>query len=36
MRVLICSDGTDPADKPARLGGLVGGEFEDRAQAFLE
>lgn len=25
MRVLICSDGTDPADKPARLGGLVAG-----------
>ncbi len=23
MRLLICSDGTDPADKPARLGGLV-------------
>src|SRR5436190_16064447 len=25
MRVLICSDGTDPADKPVRLGGLVAG-----------
>jgi nucleotide-binding universal stress UspA family protein len=25
MRILICSDGTDPADKPARLGGLVAG-----------
>ncbi|MDQ6622511.1 MAG: universal stress protein [Verrucomicrobiota bacterium] len=25
MRVLICSDGTDPADKPARLGGLIAG-----------
>src|SRR5215212_1303687 len=25
MRILICSDGTDIADKPARLGGLVGG-----------
>src|SRR6476620_2612681 len=25
MRILICSDGTDPADKPARLGGLVTG-----------
>ena len=25
MRILICSDGTDPEDKPARLGGLVGG-----------
>jgi nucleotide-binding universal stress UspA family protein len=25
MRVLICSDGTDPADKPIRLGGLVAG-----------
>ncbi|MDQ6809028.1 MAG: universal stress protein [Verrucomicrobiota bacterium] len=25
MRVLICSDGTDPADKPARLGGLFAG-----------
>ena len=23
MRLLICSDGADPADKPARLGGLV-------------
>jgi nucleotide-binding universal stress UspA family protein len=25
MRILICSDGTDPADKPIRLGGLVAG-----------
>ncbi len=25
MRVLICSDGTDPADKPVRLGGLLAG-----------
>lgn len=25
MRVLICSDGTDPGDKPVRLGGLVAG-----------
>ncbi|MEY2564632.1 MAG: hypothetical protein QOH88_2825 [Verrucomicrobiota bacterium] len=25
MRILICSDGTDPADKPVRLGGLVAG-----------
>ena len=25
MRILICSDGTDPADKPARLGGLLAG-----------
>jgi nucleotide-binding universal stress UspA family protein len=25
MRILICSDGTDPADKPARLGGLIAG-----------
>ena len=25
MRILICSDGTDPTDKPARMGGLVGG-----------
>ncbi len=25
MRILICSDGTDPADKPARLGGLFAG-----------
>ena len=25
MRILICSDGTDPADNPTRLGGLVGG-----------
>lgn len=23
MKILICSDGTDPADKPKRLGGLV-------------
>ena len=25
MRILICSDGTDPADTPTRLGALVGG-----------
>ena len=25
MRVLICSDGTDPADKPTKLGGLIAG-----------
>src|ERR1043166_9557095 len=25
MRVLICSDGTDPADKPTKLGGLLAG-----------
>src|SRR5713101_5999543 len=25
MRILICSDGTDPADKPTKLGGLIGG-----------
>lgn len=25
MRVLICSDGTDPADKPIHLGGLLAG-----------
>ena len=25
MRILICSDGTDPADKQARLGGLFAG-----------
>ncbi|MGH7935889.1 MAG: universal stress protein, partial [Chthoniobacterales bacterium] len=25
MRVLICSDGTDPADNPTRLGGLIAG-----------
>jgi nucleotide-binding universal stress UspA family protein len=25
MRILICSDGTDPANKPATLGGLVAG-----------
>lgn len=25
MRILICSDGTDPADKPVRLGGLLAG-----------
>ena len=25
MRILICSDGTDPADTPTRLGALIGG-----------
>ena len=25
MRILICSDGTDPADKPTKLGGLIAG-----------
>src|SRR5436190_7907451 len=25
MRILICSDGTDPADKPIRLAGLLAG-----------
>lgn len=25
MRLLICSDGSDPADNPTRLGGLIGG-----------
>lgn len=25
MRILICSDGMDPADKPVRLGGLLAG-----------
>ena len=25
MRILICSDGTDPADSPTRLGGLIAG-----------
>lgn len=25
MRLLICSDGTDPADNPTRLGGLIAG-----------
>jgi nucleotide-binding universal stress UspA family protein len=25
MRILICSDGSDPADKPIQLGGLVAG-----------
>ena len=25
MRLLICSDGTDPEDKPAKLGGLIAG-----------
>ena len=25
MRLLICSDGTDPADKPTKLGGLIAG-----------
>jgi nucleotide-binding universal stress UspA family protein len=25
MRILICSDGTDPADCPTRLGGLISG-----------
>ncbi len=24
MHLLICSDGTDPADKPTRLGGIIG------------
>ncbi len=25
MRILICSDGTDPANKPTKLGGLIAG-----------
>jgi nucleotide-binding universal stress UspA family protein len=25
MRILICSDGTDPTDKPTKLGGLIAG-----------
>ncbi len=25
MRILICSDGTDPADNPTRLGGMIAG-----------
>jgi HEAT repeat protein len=25
MNILICSDGTDPADKPTKLGGLIAG-----------
>ena len=25
MRLLICSDGTDPADNPTRLGGMIAG-----------
>lgn len=25
MRILICSDGTDPADRPTRIGGLLAG-----------
>jgi nucleotide-binding universal stress UspA family protein len=25
MRILICSDGTDPADNPTRVGGLIAG-----------
>jgi nucleotide-binding universal stress UspA family protein len=25
MRLLICSDGTDPADKPTKLGGIIAG-----------
>jgi nucleotide-binding universal stress UspA family protein len=28
MRILICSDGTDPADKPVSLGGLVAAPCE--------
>ncbi|MEY2494237.1 MAG: hypothetical protein QOJ45_729 [Verrucomicrobiota bacterium] len=28
MRILICSDGTDPADKPVMLGGLVAAPCE--------
>lgn len=28
MRLLICSDGTDPADSPTRLGGLIAGPCE--------
>lgn len=30
MRVLICSDGSDPADKPVRLGGLLAGPCQAR------
>jgi nucleotide-binding universal stress UspA family protein len=25
MKILICSDGTDPADKPAKIGGMLAG-----------
>jgi nucleotide-binding universal stress UspA family protein len=31
MRILICSDGTDPADKPVQLGGLVAAPCEAEA-----
>ncbi|MEO5717157.1 MAG: universal stress protein [Chthoniobacterales bacterium] len=30
MRLLICSDGTDPADNPTRLGGLIGGPCQSQ------
>jgi len=31
MRILICSDGTDPADNPTRLGGLIAGPCHSQA-----
>lgn len=31
MRILICSDGSDPADKPIRLGGLLAGPCQAKA-----
>jgi nucleotide-binding universal stress UspA family protein len=31
MRILICSDGTDPADNPTRLGGLIAGPCQSEA-----
>src|SRR5256885_15818588 len=31
MRILICSDGTDPADKPVLLAGLVAGPTKAEA-----
>ncbi|MBA3650878.1 MAG: universal stress protein [Chthoniobacterales bacterium] len=30
MRLLICSDGSDPADNPTRLGGLIGGPCQSQ------
>ena len=30
MRILICSDGTDPADNPTRLGGLIAGPCQSQ------
>src|SRR6476659_1608303 len=30
MRILICSDGADPADNPTRLGGLIAGPCQSQ------